>query len=606
MKEVLFSVIRVVAMFVVAAPLITWTGMDLSAAAFYVGALNCCGVLVYMVPQLAPAVALVLRGLAIAFDLLFVRPLRFVMGPELFGALATCCGCGELSPAALMAKLLSGSVTDAIVKGLFDQENETVQSSGLLVFDSDEAVRARRVLMVATQKMALVIGDLCKEVLTRYRMGYAQGLENREMHGEIDKNQYAWEHQHSINDDEAAEAEAGTPKLRLTISGLRETATETIQTQKDKQTKVDPELHHYAVQFTLKSFMVGHNSGQKSLKGVLEDRVMYYADEVLAELEEAVQSDSTLKHVPGLASGMAMGLMLTIPSLIAACMTPLIKKRIEPFPHMDKEKSTLTPKDLKEAAKARGSDQTVETEEDGAMVVMVGSARAVGGDSSVTSARVVGGDSSVTWDSAGSAGGLSGIDTLLCGANSDPDLSEINFENHGSERFEKENPMARTGILDQIMYNLGFDNGGAAEDADAAEPRMLGERDPMAGRSIRGQVLDDGGVVDRLARTIGLDDRAFDPTAAALGGGAAAKDTDLGEIDFNQGSERFGKTSPLAGRSLRGRLLDDGGTVDRLAKAIGVDDEAFDPTKVGAVAAGGNANAEPGLLVDGGANGPAQ
>ena len=66
-----------------------------------------------------------------------------------------------------------------------------------------------------------------------------------------------------------------------------------------------------------------------------------------------------------------MGLMLTLPSLIAACMTPLIKKRIEPFPTMDKERSTLTKDGLKDAAAVKGGDdQETGPETDRSMVLL--------------------------------------------------------------------------------------------------------------------------------------------------------------------------------------------------------------------------------------------
>lgn len=183
-KEVVFSVIRVAAMFVVGAPLLEW--IDLNAAAFYVGALNVGGMLVYMLPQLAPAAGLVVRGLMIVLHFALM-PLRYLLGAELFDSCASGCGCGELSPAALIAKVLSGQVTNAIVQGLFDQENESVQSCGLLVFDSDEAVRARRVLMVATQKVAIFMKDMFQEVVSRYRLGYAQAKEEQALHDEIDQ-----------------------------------------------------------------------------------------------------------------------------------------------------------------------------------------------------------------------------------------------------------------------------------------------------------------------------------------------------------------------------------------------------------------------------------
>lgn len=42
--------------------------------------------------------------------------------------------------------------------------------------------------------------------------------------------------------------------------------------------------------------MAGHSSGEASLKGVLEQRVIAYAQgDVLADIEEAVSNDSVLK-----------------------------------------------------------------------------------------------------------------------------------------------------------------------------------------------------------------------------------------------------------------------------------------------------------------------
>lgn len=44
------------------------------------------------------------------------------------------------------------------------------------------------------------------------------------------------------------------------------------------------------------SFMAGHSSGEASLKGVLEQRVIAYAQgDVLADIKEAVSNDSVLK-----------------------------------------------------------------------------------------------------------------------------------------------------------------------------------------------------------------------------------------------------------------------------------------------------------------------
>ena len=87
----------------------------------------------------------------------------------------------------------------------------------------------------------------------------------------------------------------------------------------------------------------------------------------------------------------------------------------------------------------------------------------------------------------------------------------------------------------------------------AAEPVLLGEQDPMAGRSIRGQLLDDGGVVDRLSKTIGLDDEMFDPTAAA------------GD-NANAGPG----------------LLEDGGMADNLMHVLHIDELANDTTELDA------------------------
>ena len=105
-----FSIIRVVAMFMVGWPSLEW--IDLSTCSFYVACLNFLGICVYLAAALAPAAAFVAQLAGCIFD-----------------ACARCCGVGVLSPAALVAKLLSGSMTDAMVRGLFDQENESVQVS---------------------------------------------------------------------------------------------------------------------------------------------------------------------------------------------------------------------------------------------------------------------------------------------------------------------------------------------------------------------------------------------------------------------------------------------------------------------------------------------
>ena len=109
-KEVVFSIIRVVAMFMVAWPSMEW--LDMSTCSFYVACLNFLATCVYLAAALAPAAAFVAQHAGYLLE-----------------ACAGFCGCSLLSPAALVAKLLSGSMTDAMVQGLFDQENESVQVS---------------------------------------------------------------------------------------------------------------------------------------------------------------------------------------------------------------------------------------------------------------------------------------------------------------------------------------------------------------------------------------------------------------------------------------------------------------------------------------------
>ena len=219
--------------------------------------------------------------------------------------------------------------------------------------------------MLATQKAALFMGDMCKELVTRYRLGYAQAKELRDAKKEVELNNYEFDHPDSdLAAAEAAEHGEGDGKgegdgdgdgdgtghkkmPRISVTDLKHSVDGLVRT-KGMEKKVDPELDHYAMQFTLKSFGAGHSSGQSSLKGVLEERVMVYCQgDVLESIEEvhfphththtsppryspvtpphtsilqAVQNDSVLQHVPGLTSGLFMGLMLTIPSLLAACM----------------------------------------------------------------------------------------------------------------------------------------------------------------------------------------------------------------------------------------------------------------------------------------------
>ena len=109
-KEVVFSIIRVVAMFVVAWPSMEW--MDMSTCSFYVACLNFLSMCVYLAATMAPAAAFVAQ-----------------LAGYLLEGCAGCAGYSLLSPAALVANLLSGSMTDAMVQGLFDQENESVQVS---------------------------------------------------------------------------------------------------------------------------------------------------------------------------------------------------------------------------------------------------------------------------------------------------------------------------------------------------------------------------------------------------------------------------------------------------------------------------------------------
>ena len=161
--------------------------------------------------------------------------------------------------------------------------------------------------MLATQKAALFMGDMCKELVTRYRLGYAQAKELRDAKKEVEQNHYELEHQDSIlAAAEAAEAAehghdgdgTGHQKMpRISVTDLKHSVDGLVRT-KGMEKKVDPELDHYAMQFTLKSFGAGHSSGQSSLKGVLEERVMVYCQGDVLESIEEVHPPHTHTHLP--------------------------------------------------------------------------------------------------------------------------------------------------------------------------------------------------------------------------------------------------------------------------------------------------------------------
>jgi len=284
LRELVFSTFRVVAFFV-----ITWTfwgWADRFDAATAAMMLQLSGLLAYILPALYDL------GLSIcdSFDTFYNA------------CWCTCC----LSPPRINLDAALTTFEDTLNQYLdmdLDLSFLTVDNRGMVV-----GPKALELMSLMLRYIGIFLSDVLKDMGERYYTGYNQARERME-------------------DDQMLAGQSGSVIGACFVAmGLTK----------------DIGLHNAAIQYLLKSLIAGHHGGHETFKGLLERKAMeYLQSDIVKDIERQIEEDELLKQVPGLAAAIVTGLGLALPTLVATMLTPLIRRRIEPYYTLSKSDRQL-------------------------------------------------------------------------------------------------------------------------------------------------------------------------------------------------------------------------------------------------------------------------